>query len=455
MQGEKEMKRRKTAISVTLLIVLLLGAVASIPVLAQGPVEIDVYTVAWSAPHQAMMAQLIDQFNQENDGQIKANYIQGDWGEGDTYIAAGVAGGGGIACVIEWWTGGAQAWFNQGFTIDMGPYMTQEDWATMPDFFWASRETPDGKVFSSGTVAYSPGLIYYNPALLEAAGIKAPTLADGPWTWDQFMDAARALTVDAKGNNLRDNPDAFDKNNVVQWGFLPRYDTEKVWEDTAAVALQSSGKPIIRQLEDGTWDAVFDEEALAPMASFLGMVRAGVTPDLAVGLTGETQDQAFVQGLAAMVPRGFFNVPVLRSVYPDFKFSVMLEPAPANSKYYTDNSGQGFAVPVTCEHPAEAVKFAMWMQQAGPNALDASALDLVPVNPTAMDESVIADNPDWDPIRYYQSNLEIVTVPVNDHQGEFTEVLWVPTMLRYVQGEIDFSEAVSIIQKGAKDILNQ
>jgi ABC-type glycerol-3-phosphate transport system substrate-binding protein len=442
-------------LGITLLIVVVVWAMSGVSAFAQDAVEIDVYTVAWSAPHQEMMAQLIDMFNQEHEGQIKANYIQGDWGEGDTYISAGVAGGGGIACVIEWWTGGTQDWFNQGFTIDMAPYMTAEDWATMPDYFWASRQTADGKVFSSGTVAYSPSLIYYNPALLEAAGIQAPTLEEGPWTWDQFMDAARALTVDANGNNLRDNADAFDKGNVVQWGFLPRYDTEKVWEDAAGLALVATGKPIIRQLEDGTWDAVFDEAAAASVESYLGMIRAGVTPDLAVGLTGETQDEAFVQGIAAMVPRGFFNVPVLRSVYPDFEFSVMLLPAPPDSKFYTDNSGQGFAVPVTCEHPAEAVKFAMWMQQAGPNALDASALDLVPVNPAAMNESVIADNPDWDPIRYYQSNLEIITVPFNVNQGEFVEVLWVPTMLKYIQGEIDFAEAVSAIQAGAKDILNQ
>jgi ABC-type glycerol-3-phosphate transport system substrate-binding protein len=448
---------KKRTLVVTMLIIVLLGVMSGgLPALAQDPVEIDVYTVAWSAPHQAMMARLIDMFNEENAGQIKANYVQGDWGEGDTYISAGVAGGGGIACVIEWYTGGAQAWFNQGFTIDMAPYMTEADWATMPDYFWASRKTEDGKVFSSGTVSdVSPTLIYYNPALLEAAGIQPPTLDQGPWTWDQFMDVARALTVDDKGNNLRDNPDTFDKDHVVQWGFLPRYDTEKVWEDVSAIAMIASGKPIIRQLDDGSWDAVIDDAAKEPMATYLGMIRAGVSPDLAVGLTGETQDEAFVQGMAAMVPRGFFNVPVLRSVYPDFTFSVMLQPMSPGSKLYVDNGGQGFVVPVTCEHPAEAVKFTMWMQQAGPNALDASALYLAPVNPAAMNESVIADNPDWDPIRYYQSNLEIVNVPVNDNQTEFTEVLWVPTMLRYVQGEIDFQEAVDIIQKGAKDILNQ
>ena len=450
------MKSRKTALTVILLVVALL-AVASggVSALAQDAVEIDVYTVAWSAPHQEMMAQLIDMFNEEYAGQIQANYVQGDWGEGDTYIAAGVAGGGGIACLIEWWTGGAQDWFNQGFTIDMAPYMTEEDWAAIPDVFWASHMTEDGKVFISGTGGASPVLIYFNPALLEAAGIQPPTLEDGPWTWEQFLDAARALTVDSNGNNLRDNPDAFDNDNVVQWGFLPRYDTEKVWEDAAAFAMIASGQPIIRQLDDGSWDAVFDEVALEPMATYLGMVREGVTPDLAVGLTGETQDEAFVQGIAAMVPRGFFNVPVLRSVYPDFEFAVMLQPMSPGSKLYIDNSGQGFVVPVTCEHPAEAVKFAMWMQQPGPNALDASALDLAPLNPAAMDEPVIADNPDWDPMRYYMSNWEIVTVPFNTNQAEFIEVLWVPTMLRYVQGDIDFQEAVETIQAGAKDILNQ
>jgi ABC-type glycerol-3-phosphate transport system substrate-binding protein len=195
------MKKRKFGIALTT--VLLAATLFGAPVMAQEePVEIDVWTVVWSAPSIEMMAQLVEMFNEEYAGQIHANYVQGDWGEGDTYVAAGVAGGGGIACVVEWYTGGVQEWYSQGFVIDMAPYMEEEDWATIPDHFWASRMTEDGEVFISGTVGPGPSLIYYNPALLEAAGLEAPTLEEGPWTWEEFLEAARALTVDANGNNL-------------------------------------------------------------------------------------------------------------------------------------------------------------------------------------------------------------------------------------------------------------
>ncbi len=446
---------RRATFAIVWSIVILVTAFFSGPALAQGPVEIDVYTVSWSAPSQEMMAQLIEMFNAEHEGQIHANYVQGDWGEGDTYIAAGVAGGGGIACLVEWWTGGAQDWYNQGFTIDMAPYMDEDDWATMPDYFWSSRVTADGEVFFSGTVGPGPSLIYYNPALLEAAGIEVPALEEEPWTWEEFLEAARALTVDANGHNLRDNPDDFDANNVVQWGFLPRYDTEKVWEEAAAFAMQASGQPIIRQLDDGTWDAVIDEAAIAPIQIFLGMIGEGVTPDLALGLTGDSQDEAFAQSMAAMVLRGYFNIGVLRSRYPDFEFAVMPTPMQPGSKLYIDNVGQGFAIPVTCEHPAEAVEFAMWFQRPEPQALWASAVYMAPVNLEGLNDPVVAADPDWDAMRYYQSVWEVVEVPYNENQPEFIETLWVPTMMRYVQGEIAFQEAVETIRAGAADILNQ
>ncbi|MCZ7543516.1 MAG: extracellular solute-binding protein [Anaerolineae bacterium] len=445
------------ACSTVLAALLLMATVFTMPVVAQeAPVEIDVYTVAWSAPSQEMMAQLIEMFNEAYAGQIHANYVQGDWGEGDTYIAAGVAGGGGIACLIEWWTGGGQEWYKQGFSADMAPYMDEEDWATMPDELWASRMAEDGKVFFSGTVEAGPSLIYYNPALFEAAGLEAPTLEEGAWTWEEFLEAARALTVDANGNNLRDNPDEFDAGNVVQWGFIPRYDTEKVWEEAAAFAMQASGKPVIRQLEDSTWDAVLDEEALTPIEIFLGMIREGVAPELALGLTGDSQDEAFAQGMTAMVLRGYFNIGVLGSRYPDFEFAVMPTPMQPGSKLFIDNiNGQGFAIPITCEHPAEAVEFAMWFQQPEPQALWASSLYISPVNPEALADPMLAEDPDWDAMRYYESIWEVLVTPYNENQAEFIETLWVPTMMRYVQGEIPFEEAVETVRAGAADILNQ
>lgn len=60
---------------------------------------------------------------------------------------------------------------------------------------------------------YSTSSFYINTALFEAAGIDIPQ--EG-WTWDEALDIALQLTLDANGNNAA-SPD-FDPENVTQWG---------------------------------------------------------------------------------------------------------------------------------------------------------------------------------------------------------------------------------------------
>lgn len=65
--------------------------------------------------------------------------------------------------------------------------------------------------------------IIYNQAMLEAAGIDPAVMEE--WTWNPqnggtFTEAIAQLTLDANGNNAL-SPD-FDRENVVQWGFIPQ-----------------------------------------------------------------------------------------------------------------------------------------------------------------------------------------------------------------------------------------
>jgi len=129
-----------------------------------------------------MVSKLVDLFNQEHQGRIQAELIQGDWGSADTYLTAGVAGGGGIADVIEYYTGGAASWYDHHLVIDLRPYITDDVRATMPSELWQARTAPDGAVFESGTISGEPNVIYYNPALLAKAGIDPPALGSA-WTW--------------------------------------------------------------------------------------------------------------------------------------------------------------------------------------------------------------------------------------------------------------------------------
>lgn len=60
---------------------------------------------------------------------------------------------------------------------------------------------------------YSVNSFYVNKALFAAAGIELPT--EG-WTYDDYLDIALEMTLDANGNNAT-SPD-FDPDNIVQWG---------------------------------------------------------------------------------------------------------------------------------------------------------------------------------------------------------------------------------------------
>ena len=417
------------------------------------PVKIGVYSLAWSPSSINMMKQLIEKFNAEHEGKIVAEYIQGSWDDVETYIAAGVSGGGGIADVIEYYIGGALAWYQQGYLMDLSPYVTDEVKATLPEVLWNARTTEDGAIYESCTVTGNHLLIYYNPALFEAAGITPPATGE-TWTWEQFMENAKLLTVDANGK--RNGEEGFDPNNVVQWGFVPRLDNEKVWEEISTYALQASKKPMIRKGDDGTWDIFFDEEAMPAIETYMNIINEKITPTEAVGLDGSSQDELFHQGTAAMVQREYFNVAVLHDNYPDFEFSVMPIPMePGSKSYQTTSSGQGFSVPVTTEHPAEAAEFVFWMQKAENQALWTSALMMGPCNPEALNDPVIQENPDLDAMRFYYGIEETVDSEINPNESEFVTTVYGPTMMDVLLGNITLEDAISIIKSGSKDVLNK
>lgn len=59
-------------------------------------------------------------------------------------------------------------------------------------------------------------VMYYNKDMFDAAGVPYPPAnAEDAWTWEEFVDVAKKLTLDANGNNAA-SPD-FDPNNIVQY----------------------------------------------------------------------------------------------------------------------------------------------------------------------------------------------------------------------------------------------
>ncbi|MBI5670085.1 MAG: sugar ABC transporter substrate-binding protein [Chloroflexi bacterium] len=129
---------------------------------------------------------------------------------------------------------------------------------------------------------YSTSAFYINTALFDAAGIPYP---EEGWTWDDALDIALELTLDANGNNAN-SPD-FDPDNVVQWGidivndgwwramqsYLQAWGTLTISEDGTTTTGILNSDAAVEALE---WyrDLVF-EHHVAPSATVIGAVEGG------------------------------------------------------------------------------------------------------------------------------------------------------------------------------------
>jgi ABC-type glycerol-3-phosphate transport system substrate-binding protein len=419
-----------------------------------GPVTVQLWSNAWFPSSIGGRKALVDKFNEEYKGKIQVEYVQGDWGQGETYVQRGAAAGGGIACIVEWEAdGGAQNWYRKGWILDLRPFITDERRALTTEEQWKAREYPDdGAIVASATVLGEPLLmVLYNPAQLEAAGIEPATI-EHPWTWTQFYDNARLLTLDGNGKHLGEA--GFDAANVVQWGFLPRLDPEKVWEWGLAFSQQRMGKPVIRE-ENGKWGWYLDEGGQAVYEKLLMPVQEGITPDLAIGISGDSLHQAFVDGTAAMIIRESFGIPIIHDNYPDFKFAAMPTPRETGDKIYYKAGGEGMVITKNCDHPQEAAEFVFWIMKAENLATYAYGNGMLPGNYAALEVDPFKSDPTWDIIRDYLARGEVFTTPFNPHLTEFRDTIAAPTLMEVVEGKRTFADANALLQEQAEALLNQ
>ncbi len=193
---------------------------------------------------------------------------------------------------------------------------------------------------------YSTVAVYANRSLFEAAGIDLPT--EG-WTYDDLLDIAQQLTVDANGNNAA-SPD-FDPENIVQYGMDHRGD----WYRSFETVQYSFGSHTIS--EDGsTLDGYFNSpEAIAALEWMRDAVHVyHVAPTsnyisaLPQGAMGE-----FMAGHIAMVfGMGPWYQDMLEG-QPGFEYAILPMPTGPGG-HHEAVCWAGFGMAPTSQHPDEA-----------------------------------------------------------------------------------------------------
>jgi multiple sugar transport system substrate-binding protein len=126
---------------------------------------------------------------------------------------------------------------------------------------------------SQGTTSsINPRLIFYNRECFDTAGLAYPPYtSDTAWTWDEFVDVAKKLTLDLNGRNAND-PN-FNKDQIRQYGAYINYGDSPM----LMTFLDSNGVDLLT--EDGTKLALNTPEAKEVLQKMSDLINVHhVTP---------------------------------------------------------------------------------------------------------------------------------------------------------------------------------
>lgn len=121
--------------------------------------------------------------------------------------------------VLTMSSGSLEEWAKEGLLYNLDGFVKNDD--TFDHFY---KSIFDAAKTISGTDSYYAipfahvtTVLYYNKDMFDAAGIAYP---DESWTWDDFLAAAKALTVDKDGDG-----------KIDQWGYwgFGRYSNVEPW----------------------------------------------------------------------------------------------------------------------------------------------------------------------------------------------------------------------------------
>jgi ABC-type glycerol-3-phosphate transport system substrate-binding protein len=188
--------------------------------------------------------------------------------------------------------------------------------------------------------------IWYGRVPMEKAGITPPDKVDDAWTWDQLLEAAKKLTLDANGRTAVD-PD-FDPNNVVQWGILPSMhlgigegaqyvNMTWIWQNGGEILSPDATKA------SGYFDSPASIEALQWWGDLFNVHHVAPMEGIPEGI--ET-------GKIVMWISGPWMIGYWRDKYPDFQYG--LAPLAYNKRRVSPSGSWNMAITKQSKHPDEA-----------------------------------------------------------------------------------------------------
>jgi multiple sugar transport system substrate-binding protein len=233
---------------------------------------------------------VVDAFNASQD-RIEAVLEVVPYDSGRDTLSTQIAAGNGPDIVGPVGIGGSNDFYGQW--MDLTPLIESANYDTsvfneaLVEFY----QTEEGQVGLPWMVF--PTGLYYNPSLFDEAGMNYPPANIGDpyvwpdgteeeWSWETLTKVAKEMTVDVNGLTPLD--DGFDRDNIVQVGYVPQWSSIMVVGTFFEAGVPFAGEEgaYTAELPDGwevAWRWLFDgmwgDEPFIPNGALAGSAEFG------------------------------------------------------------------------------------------------------------------------------------------------------------------------------------
>ncbi len=179
-----------------------------------GDVVTLTYTT-WGSPNElAAQTKAVEEFEKNNPNiKVKLQHIPTDY---DTKLATMVAGNTAPDVALMFKTT-ALSWADEGKIKNISSLLAKDTEIKEDSYIDGSFIHTDKDTIIGITPCQEVFGLYYNIDAFKEAGIKLPpTKATDAWTWDEFVEVCKKLTIDQNGKNATE--EGFDPENIQQYG---------------------------------------------------------------------------------------------------------------------------------------------------------------------------------------------------------------------------------------------
>lgn len=247
--------------------------------------------------------------------------------------------------------------FKQQFT-DLQSFMDRDgiDPAAYYEPVFNFPRQPDNR-YTAWALGNQPRMIYYNVDLFKAAGVPLPPAdwSSKGWTWDDFVETAKKLTVEGK-----------------QWGAL-------VYDDTGCEQTFSVNNGLTEGIysEDGKSFLLAEPQGVEAIQWLADLTLVHkVQPERGLVTEANSGNNLFLQGKVAMIFRTQGTMAYFRKNNPTFTWDVAAPPAKADQK--TEGSLICYAIPTAAKNPDGAWELLKFLGGKGGSDIFAERSDFIP-----------------------------------------------------------------------------